>query len=143
MAYREKTAWLTLVAMLIAYGIYFALIGVASRLGEPGLVEMLWWFGGITMVQLIVVILGSVLIAMQVGGEARIPADERDRAIARRGANTAYFVLMIGVILVGVVMPLENLPAWRIVNAALLALVVAETVRYTIIVVSYRRGWHG
>jgi hypothetical protein len=32
---------------------------------------------------------------------------------------------------------------WHIINAALLALVASEIVRYGVIVVSYRRGWHG
>jgi len=44
--------------------------------------------------------------------------------------------------MVGVVMPFSD-PAPKIVNAALLAIVLAETVRHVLIVTSYRRGWHG
>jgi hypothetical protein len=83
-----------------------------------------------------------VAIAVASGRDASAPADERDRAIARRGASIAYFVLMIGVIVVGCVMPFSH-HGWEIINAALLALVTAEIVRYGTVVLSYRRGWHG
>lgn len=70
------------------------------------------------------------------------PADERDRAIGRRSAASAYYVLLVGMILVGIVMPLEY-AGLRLVNAALAAIVSAEMFRFAITVLSYRRGWHG
>jgi MFS family permease len=142
MAFREKTAWLTLCAMLVAYGIYFPLAALAMRAGEPPVREMLGLFAAVTIAQGAVVALGSIILAARARGEGRTPADERDRAIARRGATAAYFVLMVGMILVGVVMPFDS-QGWRITNAALFALVIAETVRHGLIVASYRRGWHG
>ena len=45
-------------------------------------------------------------------------------------------------ILVGVVMPFTE-PAWKVVNAALLAIVIAEAVSLVLVINSYRRGWHG
>ena len=56
----------------------------------------------------------------------------------RRATSTAYYVLMGGMILVGVVMPFTS-TGWKIVNAALLMIVVAEIVHYGVIVSSYRR----
>jgi hypothetical protein len=135
MAWREKTAWITLAAMLIAYGVYFTLIGM-SRLSA---VSMLGLFGAVTVIQIIAVIVVTVTLAALSGDEARAKPDERDRAIARRGASIAYFVLIIGVIAVGVVMSFRD--ASLGVNAALLTLVIAETVRHVIVVVSYRGGW--
>jgi cytochrome b561 len=142
MAFREKTAWLTLVTMVIAYAFYFTMIGLAGRTGEPHLLDIIWTFGPIAAVQGLVVIAGSVFLAIQARGEARAPADERDRAIARRAANIAYYVLLVGMILVGVVMPFTETP-FKIVNTALLTVVLAEAARYTIVLISYRRGWHG
>jgi len=138
MAWREKTAWITLVSMLIAYGVYFTLIS-QSRL--PAM-AMLGLFAGITVVQVIAVVVVTTVLAALSSEEARAKPDERDRAVARRGASIAYFVLMVGVITVGVVMPFRD-AGWRLTNAALFALVVAETVRHLIVVISYRRGWHG
>lgn len=142
MAFREKTAWLTLVTMVVAYTLYFTMIGLAGRTGEPHLFDIIWTFGPIAAAQGLVVIAGSIFIAFQSRGEARAPADERDRAIARRGANIAYYVLLVGMILVGVVMPFTETP-YKIVNTALLTVVLAEAARYIIVLVSYRRGWHG
>jgi uncharacterized membrane protein (DUF485 family) len=138
MAWREKTAWITLVSMVVAYGVYFSLISAASF--SP--VSMLGLFGAITVIQVIAIIIATAVLAAFSGGEARGKPDERDRAVARRGASIAYFVLIVGVILVGVVMPFRD-GGWRLTNAALFALVLAETVRYLIVVASYRLGWHG
>lgn len=139
MAFREKIAWLTLVAMLIAYGIYFPLVALLPYTQF----QMLWLFGGITLTQLVVVIIVSATMAIRAGKEARAPADERDRSIARRGTSFAYYVLMVGILVVGVVIPHLQVSGGLIINASLLALVIAEAVRLSIIVISYRRGWHG
>jgi hypothetical protein len=140
MANHEKSAWLTLVCMIVAYTTYFSLV-LTGHVG-PKLLDILWPFGIITSIQAVVVIIGHVVLAITGGPGGRAKPDERDRAIARRGANAGYFVLLTGMILVGVVMPFSD-PAPKIVNAALLAIVLAEAVRHILIVLSYRRGWHG
>ena len=141
MAFREKSAWLVLATMLAAYGLYFALILARHPAGHDTL-SMLWLFGGITLVQIIAVVVGATIISARTPREARARADERDRAIARRGAAAGYYVLMVGMVLVGVVMPFADTGV-RIINAALFALVLAEAVRQGVILSSYRRGWHG
>ncbi|ENZ83761.1 MULTISPECIES: hypothetical protein [Caulobacter] len=138
MAWREKQAWLALSVMVVAYGVYFALVAGERR----SMLAMLLLFGGVAIAQAVVMIVGSIVLAARAGKEAQARADERDRAIDRRSARIAYFVLLIGMIMVGVVMPFSE-QGWRISNAALLALVVAEVVRYGVVVVSYRRGWNG
>lgn len=140
MAYREKIAWLTLVCMVVAYTVYFSLV-LTGHVG-PRLLDILWPFGIITSIQATVVIIGHVVLALQERPEDRAKPDERDRAIARRAANAGYYVLLVGTIVVGVVMPFSD-PAQKIVNTALLAIVLAETVRHALIVLSYRSGWHG
>lgn len=135
MAWREKQAWLALSVMVVAYGAYFSLVTAS----EQSMLDMLLLFGGVAIAQAVVMIVGSTLLAVQAGKEARAKADERDRAIDRRGTRIAYFVLLTGMIVVGVVMPFSK-QGWQISNAALLALVAAEIVRYGIVVASYRRG---
>ncbi|MEP9357793.1 hypothetical protein [Sphingomonas sp. KR3-1] len=140
MAYREKAAWLTLVCMAIAYGVYFPLM--ALRETPPTLFDILWTFGIVAGAQAVAVIIGHIVLAAQAPGAAGRRADERDKAIARRGASAGYYVLMAGTILVGVVMPFTE-PAPKIVNTALLAIVLSQAVSLILIVTSYRRGWHG
>ena len=139
MAFREKIAWLTLVTMLAAYGAYFAVIGPAAGFGEERMIDIIWSFGLVAAAQAAAMIVGAILIAVTATGEANAPADERDRAIARRGATVGYYVLIVGTILVGVVMPFSE-PPWKIVNAALLAIVLAETAHQAAVVASYRWG---
>jgi membrane protein implicated in regulation of membrane protease activity len=91
MAWREKTAWITLAAMLIAYGVYFTLIGM-SRLSA---VSMLGLFGAVTVIQIIAVIVVTVTLAALSGDEARAKPDERDRAIARRGASVRHVIVVV------------------------------------------------
>jgi cytochrome bd-type quinol oxidase subunit 2 len=124
--------------MVLTYGAYFTLIS-----GAPvSTLIMLELFGAVTVFQVIAVVISTAVLAALSSDEARAKPDERDRAVARRGASIAYFVLIVGVIVVGVVMPFRD-TGWRLTNAALFAPVLAETVRYLTVVVSYRRGWRG
>lgn len=142
MAFREKIAWLTLVTMLLAYGVYFGIVGPAFGFGKADLVHIIVSFGLVAAAQAVVMIVGSIVLAILGRREANAPADERDRAIERRGTMAGYYVLIVGMIVVGVVMPFTN-PPWKIINAALAAIVIAETVHQVFVLLSYRRGWHG
>lgn len=141
MTYTEKKSWLMLVAMLLAYGLYFGLILAGHPAGHDKF-AMLWLFGTIAVTQAVVVIIGHVWLAVAARKLPRARVDERDRAIAARGTRIGYYVLLTGTIVVGVVMPFTD-PPMHIVNSALFAIVVAETVGLLVVVTSYRRGWHG
>jgi uncharacterized membrane protein YozB (DUF420 family) len=142
MAFREKIAWLTLVTMLVAYGIYFGIVGPAAGFGEGHMLNIVWSFGIVATGHAVAMIIGSILLTVRATKEGSAQADERDRAIARRGATVAYYVLLAGMLVVGMMMPFTE-PPWKIVNAALLAVVVAEIVHTAVVLLSYRRGWHG
>lgn len=142
MAFREKMAWLTLATMAVAYGVYFGIVGPAAGFGERRMLDIIWSFGLIATAHAAAMIVGAIIIAVTATKEAQARADERDRAIARRGATIGYYVLIVGMILVGVVMPFSE-PPWKIVNTALLVIVIAELVDQTVVLLSYRRGWHG
>lgn len=141
MTYREKTVWLTLIAMIIAYTLYFGLVLNGHPAGRE-MFPMLWLFGGIAATQAVVVIAGYAALAMTTPKAERQRPDERDRAIGRRGAAAAYYVMMTGMIIVGVVMPFTD-SGTTIANAALFAIVIAEIVNDVTVLISYRRGWHG
>jgi len=142
MAYREKLAWLTLGLMLVAYTIYFAFVGPAVGFGQERLMDVIWSFGWVAAGHGLAALLGFAILFFASGREGRGKPDERDRAIQRRGATAGYGVLLTGMILVGVAMPFSE-PPWKIVNTALLAIVVAEVIKDVVVLVSYRRGWSG
>ena len=141
MTYREKATWLIFASMVIAYTLYFGLILAGHPAGRQ-MFPMLWLFGSIAATQALVVVLGYAILAMRTPRAERARPDERDRAIGRRGAAAAYYVMMAGMILVGVVMPFTDTGV-RIANSALFAIVLAETVNCAVVLASYRRGWHG
>ena len=138
MAWREKMAWLTLVLMVLTYGLYFYLVAMTPRTS----LQQLWLFGEVSLGQALIMAVASAVLAIRAGAEARRRPDERDLAISRRSTRLAYFVLMTGLIVVGVVLPLLD-QGWHIVHAALLAFVLAEVLRHAVIIISYRQGWHG
>lgn len=140
MSHREKVAWLSLLAMALTFGPYFLLTALAplpeSPLASP---HGLGRFAVTAVAQMLLLGGGHLLLRLRAPQEARVPADERDRAIERRAMRAAYYVLITGMIVVGVVMPFER-SGWALVNAALAGIVLAEVVHYGVAVWSYRRG---
>ena len=139
MPYREKTAWLSLTAMAIAFVPYFAIVQASSysRPSVPSL-RQLGLFAVAAVVQMAILGIGHLYLNHGSPEEARTPPDERDAAIMRRSVSFAYYVLIGGMILVGCVMPF-NSSGWTIINAALAMIVLAEVVHYGMVVFSYRR----
>ena len=62
MAFREKIAWLTLVTMLVAYGIYFGVIGPAARFGEERMIDIIWSFGLVAAAHAVAMIVGAIVM---------------------------------------------------------------------------------
>jgi hypothetical protein len=144
MAYREKLAWLELAGMAIAYGAYFIAVAMTGPLapGRQATMTFVSLFAAATIARLMILGLGWLILRARSGADARAKLDERDRAIARRGAEASYYVLLGLMMWVGVVLPLTD-SGWAVANAALAAIIIAEMVRLGVAVLSYRRGWHG
>jgi hypothetical protein len=140
MSYQEKLAWLSLTAMTLTFGPYFAVAGRASAMDRPmPNLHLLWLFAIAAGVQVVMQGFGRLWLRHQerLEGGIQVP-DERDRAIEHRSVRAAYGVLLAGMILVGCIMPF-NSAGWRIVNAALAMIVASEVVHYATVVFSYRR----
>ena len=143
MAYRERLAWLELVGMVIAYGAYFIAVGLVDpAAGRTATLTYVGLFAAATVARLLILGIRWLILRTRMGSEARAKPDERDRAIARRGASVGYYVLLSLMLWVGVIMPLID-SGWAVANSALAAIVIAEIVREAVAVISYRRGWHG
>ena len=139
MPYREKTAWLSLLAILVTFGPYFAIVG-AGMIPEAALpnLRQLGLFAVTTIVQMLIIAGGTIYLGRATPDEARMPPDERDRAIMYRARNYSYYVLISGTILVGCVMPFVA-GGWKIVNATVLMIVLAELVHYSLVITAYRK----
>ena len=132
----EKRAWLALWSQCPPYLVYFLI----QALQPPWLATFLERIACLAVVagtHAIAYLIGLMLLKRQERGEPLL-LDERDRALDARATRTAYFVMLIGMIVVGVVMPFSD-TGWKITNTALFAIVLAETVRYALIVLGYRK----
>ncbi len=141
MPYREKLAWLGLGAMTLSYAAYFAVAYSGSIKGLPNL-RLLAVYAAASLLQLTILGIGWLVLGRTSGKEARAKPDEMDRAIANRASAVAYPVMMAGLVITGVFMPFTSI-GWEIVHVALLSFIVAELVRYGVVLSSYRRGWRG
>ena len=138
MPYREKTAWLSLLAMAITFGPYFTMTAMHLLPSEPmPNLRQLALFAATAIVEMVILGVGHLYLRRRSTEEARMPLDERDQTIMRRSVSSAYYVLIAGMILVGGVMPF-NSNGWSIINAALFMIVAAEVVHYGVVVFSYR-----
>lgn len=134
MSQYEYRAWLMLLGLGPAYTLYFALQAI-----EPGWVttvqQRLLCLAAAAVTHALVCLAGLAL--KRPGADEKNTADERDRAIDARATRGAYFLLMTGAVVVGMVMPF-NQSGWKIVNAALFSIVLAEVLRNALIVRGYR-----
>ncbi len=137
MSYREKIAWLSLVAMAASYGPYFAYVAWTQPGPEVPNLPLLGLFALATAVRLVILGPGWLALRFRTPSEDRV-LDERDRDIDRRAVGAGYGVLMTGAILTAIIQPFTTW-GWDIVNSALFAIVVGEAVRYGLIVWGYRR----
>ncbi|HEY8572027.1 hypothetical protein [Phenylobacterium sp.] len=134
MSLREKTAWITLLTVLICFGVYFGGIatGAVSPHGFDTLHLLLACVTAMAVLQL-------VLHAVVARRSPKAPHDERERLIQLRSHTVGYYVLIAGVLLLGV----PGHMAYRvrdILNFALLAVVVAALAVSAAQIVMFRRG---
>lgn len=132
MAFREKTAWISLVTILAIYGLYFS--SVVRGTAAP--------FGGLlgTVVAIVIVeVVLTVLATMVSPRDARAPRDEREKLISLKSAQFAYAALAVSVAL-ACFFGGFNPPIVFNANALLFVLVMAEILRWTCQIVQYRRG---
>jgi len=137
MSFRETSAWITLVTVVVCFGAYFGSIaaGAVSPRGF-GAVHLLL----LCVAALVVLQIGAHLIAAALAPkDARAPRDERERLIAWRAQSIGYYVLMVGVLALGAPGHFGH-PVPDLLNFALLDVVVATLVVAVAQIVMYRRG---
>lgn len=132
----EKRAWLALWSQCPPYIVYFLIQGVWP-MWLTTFLQRIVCLSIVAGVHAIAYLIGLMLLKRQERGETML-LDERDQSIDARATRTAYFVMLTGMIVVGVAMPFSD-SGWKITNAALFAIVLAETARYALVVMSYRR----
>jgi len=135
MAFREKSAWISLLVTLCIYGDYFFNLSRALLQGVP--FTLLGWIEtliGLTVVGIVL----NILVAASSPKAAQTPRDERERLIGMRASGVAFYVLLVGVLSAVMMFYFVD----KVVLAALVVAAVglAQTVQYAGVIVGYRRG---
>ena len=136
MSFREKSAWITLIAILLVFALY-ALHG--PGLANPGRFELhalLACFVAFVVIEAI----AWLVLRLRYPEDARTPKDERERLIelkATRVGARCYVVLSFVAIFVALHLSHNPLVVGYYV---VLAFVIAEIVNYGTRIVYYRRG---
>lgn len=138
MSFREKSAWISFVVVLVVFGLYFA--DYAAHLLRPTYPHH-HYFGmfvlGVALVVVLEVVL-HILVAFHSPSDADAPLDERDRLINLKAARTAFYVLLILAFLSIATMHLGSTAVFM-GNCVFFAIWVAELTRLGSQVVLYRR----
>ena len=140
MPYREKTAWLSLIAMAITIGPYLIWMSIAPPTKPLPDLPTMSLFATAVVAQVLLIGGGHLWLRMRSPEDASAPPDERDRDVSLRSVSIAYYVLIVGMILVGCVMPF-NSSGWGLINTAVAVIVLAEVVHYGVVIWGYRRGF--
>ena len=139
MTFNEKSRWIALLANLLVWGWYFVTVARALAAGVPDIVWLMAMTVPVIVAITIIHIVAHLVVAVLKPSEARSEMDERERAIARRAGAIAYNVLAFGIVVaLGTTLFFWN--TFVAVNAILFAFIFAETIRYGIEIVAYRRG---
>lgn len=136
MSYREKTAWITLIAFLILMGWYFQpFLQQGPR--PSGLA-----FGRLAIAAAVIIIFQLIVrrvVASFTPREAKEPADEREQLIEAKGRRFSYAVLAWAVRIICFV-GISNPQLFFNANTLLFFLMVSEVMGVSYQIVEFRRG---
>lgn len=139
MAFKEKSAWLMLIATLVV-GLYMMYAVLQTYMELQQVPAVLPVFIKLTVTLIILSVVGQIVLAIANHQQAEQKADERERVFIRRGQATAGLVLAVGVV--------ASLLHFLVLNdgnllfySCLMSLVVAQITEYAVQIASFRRGY--
>ena len=136
MSFREKSAWISLVLILLVFAPYFWFVG--RSFAGAGHVHVGTQFGLITLFVILEIVV-HVAIGIRSPRDARAPRDEREDLIDLKATRTAFYVLFAGA-LISIFTLHVPISAWTLSQFVLLSIVVAELVKFGRQIVLFRRG---
>ena len=77
MSFREKTAWISLVSLLLVFGIYFTVVGLAMA-GRLQHAQTFNLFLQLVLAFVVLQVVLRLIVAKRAPLDAKVPADERE-----------------------------------------------------------------
>lgn len=148
MSWRERSALVSLAAVSVVFGIYFASVFGLVRQGQLEAGAVIFLMIGAVVVLVVIEIVFHILISIPAG---QPPRDERDKLIAAKAGRNSGLVLGVGVVLTMTAILISELQGTTSHSAVLmtplvisqilvLLLVIAQAVEYLGQLYYYRRG---
>jgi len=143
MSFREKSAWVTFILLLVTFVIYFASAytvmhghGHMDNQPSPNLFhlffQLIFWF-------IVLEIVTHIVIAARTPKDANAPLDEREKLIALKSVQPAFYVLLVGAFLTIGTLHLGT-TTYHMAHSVLFVVWIAELVRYGMQLYYFRRG---
>ena len=139
MAFKEKSAWLMLIATLVV-GLYMTYAVVQTYLELQQVPAVLPVFIKLTVTLIVLSVIGQIVLTIANRKQAEQQADEREKMFIRRGQVAAGGLLAVGVVI--------SLLHFLFLNdgnllfySCLLSLVIAQITEYAVQIASFRRGY--
>ena len=136
MSFREKSAWISFVLIVLVFGPYFWLVGRSLMGGEH--VHGGTQFALILLFVVLEIVI-HIAIAVQSPRDARAPKDEREDLIDLRATRIAFYVLFGGALLSIFTMHFR-VTVWILSQFVLFSIVIAELVKFASQIAFFRRG---
>jgi hypothetical protein len=139
MSFREKTAWVTMIAIVIVSLMYW--FHVPSLLEpHPGR-WVLHAMGASLAAYVLIEVVAYIVLYLRSPQDARTPKDERERLVDLKALRIAYYVFVVGALgSMFVTLHVAGAGPVTVGMVVFMAFVVSQIVKYAARIVYYRRG---
>src|SRR5262245_47413661 len=135
MSFREKSAWISFICLLIFTGFWIAHFLRIEPLGHN---EFAWFLA--TVAALVALEVGlHVAISIQSPGDAKTPKDERERLIDMKASRIAFYVLLVGTFVSIATLHIPGTTRFTMVHCLLGSILFALLTRFATQIVLHRR----
>jgi len=139
MSFREKSAWISFICILIFggfYGWHAIRVEFFDIYDHNPMVYVFGTMGALVALEIAL----HVAIAMQSPRDARTPKDERERLITLRSSSVAFYTLFVGALAsLGLGMHLPGSNRYLMAELLMTAIITTLLVRFGTQIVLYRR----
>jgi hypothetical protein len=139
MSFREKSAWITVITLLVMSLLFVLHLPPPWTLAPRPNLFMFHVLMLLVATFVVIEIVAHVVVALRAPRDARAPRDERDRLIALKARSLAYYVFAV-LALGSVFLSHFGANQFGIAFCVLASFIVSQAVNYSARIVYYRRG---
>ena len=137
MSFREKTAWISLVSLLLVFGIYFTVVGLAMA-GRLQYSQTFNLFLQLVLAFVVLQVVLRLIVAKRAPLDAKVPADEREKLIGLKADRVAGYILAVGVFVAIFTLHL-GADRGELAHSVLLAFAISQLAKHAAVIVLHRR----